>query len=194
MHREKSEPLNADKSRVHGYNKLSFNRASSEILNTPPLKSSYKCIGLTYFYINKKCLSLWIKQNMHLAALAIWASVGHSQSHSFPLPLPPPFWEADWIWKNHTICNAGFGAKVTLTVTSLLCIQRPSWKDAGLPCVIDFHIRAALRRTLRPTEYTAAQPWEIRPSVFLVRRTDPMECVAGRSVTETMHKQIKISP
>jgi hypothetical protein len=56
-----------------------------------------------------------------------------------------------------------------------------------------FPHRAALRRTLRSTEYTAAQPWEIRPSVFLVRRTEPMECVAGRSVTEIVHEQIKIS-
>jgi len=59
-------------------------------------------------------------QNMHLAAPANWPSVCHSQSLSFLLPLPPPFWKADWIWKNHTIYYAGFGAKVTLTMTILI--------------------------------------------------------------------------
>ena len=43
------------------------------------------------------------------------------------------------------------------------------------------------------TKCTAAQPWDIQWSVFLVYRTDPMECVAGRSATGTVHEHIEIS-
>ena len=160
--------------------------------------------------MNKICLSLWIKQSMHLTTLVICMSICLSFAvslFSLPSSSPLPFWDADWIWKNHTICNPGFGAKVMLSTTSLIVFNILRDKTpAYLASLISTH---EPRRTLRSTDrgllnvprhnlerygrrsFSCARPtlWntlptdtvheQIKPSIFLIC----LECQWGTTIT-----------
>ena len=95
---------------------------------------------------------------MHLAAPAIWPSVCHSQSLSFSPPSSSPVLKSRLNLKEPHNLLCRFRSKSDTDNDNLDCIQRPPGKDAGLPCVIDFHIEPRYAAHSRSTEYTAAQP------------------------------------